>query len=161
MTKQQLLAIHEETVQAGWIDYNGHMNVAYYVLAFDHATDALFDHIGVGEKYREETNNSLFVVESHITYDREVSEGTPLTFTTQILDCDDKRVHFFHRMYHGTEGYLASTTELMSVHVDLNLRRTSPFPPEVQKLFEGLKAQHAMLVRPEQAGRVIGIKKRA
>ncbi|MCW9045598.1 MAG: thioesterase family protein [Alphaproteobacteria bacterium] len=159
MSNGQLLEIHTETVQPEWIDYNGHMNVAYYVLAFDHATDALFDHLGIGEKYRLETNSSLFVVESHITYDYEVSEGEPLRFTTQILDSDDKRLHFFHQMYHAEKGYLAATTELMSIHVDLNERKTSSFPPEIANKIDNLKKSHAKLTKPLQVGRVLAIKK--
>lgn len=154
------LALHQETVLPQWIDYNGHMNLAYYVLIFDHATDALFDAVGIGEAYRQDRNHSLFVVESHVTYDREVEAGDQLRVTTQILDCDSKRLHFFHRMYHATEGYLAATTELLSVHVDMSTRRTAPFPETVQAALDALKLQHEGLSTPEQAGRTIGIRKK-
>jgi len=156
----RLLDIHQETVVPEWIDYNGHMNVAYYVLVFDHATDALFDHVGIGESYRNEHDSSLFVVESHITYDREVALGDPLRITTQILDNDEKRLHFFHRMFHATEGYLAATTELLSLHVDMKSRRTAPFPDEPLKKLEALKTDHLAVPKPEQAGRIIGIRKK-
>ena len=73
------------TVEPGWIDYNGHMNVAYYVLAFDRATDRMLDLLDVGEAYRRRTEASFFVLESHITYDREVVADDPLRITTQIL----------------------------------------------------------------------------
>ena len=154
------LALHQESVLPEWIDYNGHMNVAYYVLVFDHATDALFDLLGIGETYRRENNSSLFVVESHITYDREVAEGAHLRVTTQILDCDEKRLHFFHHMYHAMEGYLVATTEILSVHVDMNSRRTAPFADGPRQSLEELKNRHQGLEKPVQAGRIIGIRKK-
>ena len=38
-----LPATWRETVRGEWCDYNGHLNMAYYVLIFDHATDAFHD----------------------------------------------------------------------------------------------------------------------
>src|SRR5512147_3221105 len=101
---QAPLDLHREPVRPEWIDYNGHMNVAYYVLAFDHATDTFFDFLGLDEAYRTRTGASLFALESHIVYKAELKEGEPLRVTTQLLDCDDKRLHFFHAMYHGGTG---------------------------------------------------------
>jgi len=155
-----LVTIHRETVQPEWIDYNGHMNLAYYVLVFDHATDQLFDMVGVGEAYRKETEKSLFVVESHITYDQEVALNAPLRVTTQILDCDEKRLHFFHRMYHEAEGFLAATTELMSLHVDLKSKRAAPFSRDALEKFRAINDAHNALECPKQVGRVMGIRKK-
>ena len=122
-----LLRLHTETVRPEWIDYNGHMNVAYYVLAFDHATDRLLDQPGsASPMWRRRTVG--FVLEMHVTYEREVTEGDPLTFTTRILDVDAKRVHLFHAMHHGTEGWLAATNELVLMHIDLEARRSCPLP---------------------------------
>src|SRR5690606_22498874 len=110
-------------VHPDWIDFNGHMNVAYYVLAFDRATDKFFDWLGLDEAYRQATNRSTFALEQHILYLREVRLGDPLRFTTQLIDHDAKRIHYFHRMYHDREGYLAATTEIISMHIDLGRRR--------------------------------------
>ena len=114
---------HREVVLPEWCDYNGHMNLSYYVLVFDHATDKFWDVLGIGIDYRNRTDFSTFTVESHITYDREVLEGDAVRCTTQLLGFDDKRIHYFHRIYHAREGYLAATTELLVVHVDLSVRR--------------------------------------
>ena len=81
----QLLELHRELVQKEWTDYNGHMNVAYFLLAFDHATDAFFDYVDLGCAYRERTNCSLFTLEAHISYARELKEGALLRFTTQLI----------------------------------------------------------------------------
>src|SRR3546814_339083 len=100
-------------VRPEWIDYNGHMNVGYYAVAFDLATEAVCAHLGVGEAYRQRAGASIFVVEAHATYDREVLEAAPLAFRTRIVDHDSKRIHLLHRMFHATAGYLAATNELM------------------------------------------------
>jgi acyl-CoA thioester hydrolase len=148
------------SVSPDWIDYNGHMNVGYYSVAFDKASDALLDFLELGEAYRYETGASMFIVESHVTYDREVSEGDPLKFETRILDADEKRLHMFHAMYHEEDGYLAATTELMGLHVDLTERRAKPFPDAVQRQIGTLLENHRRLAKPEQCGRVIGIRRK-
>jgi acyl-CoA thioester hydrolase len=148
---------HRATVRPEWIDANGHMNVGYYVIAFDHATDTLCDQLGVGWKYVEHRLGMVFVLEAHVTYDREVRAGDPLRITTQIVDHDAKRLHFFHTMYHAAEGWLASTNELMMVHIGQESRRSAPWPPETRRRLAAMHAAHAGLPRPERAGRVIGL----
>ncbi|HEY0833803.1 MAG TPA: thioesterase family protein, partial [Azospirillum sp.] len=132
MTNAAPLELHRDTVRPEWIDYNGHMNVAYYLLAFDHATDAVFDAFGIGKSYVESESRSLFVVEAHLTYAREVTAGDSLRFASRILSVDDKRLHLFHEMFHADEGFLAATAEFMLVHVDLADRRGAPFPDTVR-----------------------------
>ncbi len=155
------LALHTETVRPQWIDFNGHMNVAYYVLAFDHATDVLFDRLGLGVAYVERERRSMFIVEIHVSYLREVGEGDRLRFTSQLLGFDPKRLHLFHRMYrnqdaNGEESPVA-TLEQMLVHVDLEARRSTAMPPAAMERIERLAAAHAGLPRPPQAGRIIGL----
>ncbi|RMD62647.1 MAG: thioesterase-like protein [Alphaproteobacteria bacterium] len=151
------LELHSEVVRPEWIDYNGHMNVAYYVLAFDHACDAFLDHVGLDAAYRTRTGGTTFAVECHITYQREVAAGDPLRFTTQLLAYDEKRIHHFHCMYHAREGYLAATAEWMSLHVDLTTRRVAPMAPEVQTRLADIYAVHSTLARPPEAGRAVGM----
>ena len=151
------LALHRETVRPEWIDYNGHMNLAYYLLAFDHATDRLYDHLQVGEAYLAAANCSVFICEAHVTYDREVHDGDPLRFTTQLLGYDAKRLHFIHAMYHADEGFLAATNELLALHVDLTRRRAAPFPEPVGRRLAALHAAHRRLPTPVQVGRVMGL----
>ncbi|MEP4379055.1 MAG: thioesterase family protein [Alphaproteobacteria bacterium] len=151
------LTLHRERVDPGWIDYNGHMNLAYYMLAFDHATDAFFDFIGLGEAYLKAGNASTFTLEGHITYDRELMAGAPMRFETQLLAHDAKRLHYIHFMYHADAGYLASTNELISLHVDMTERRSAPMPESVITRLDAVAATHDKLPHPEQAGRVISI----
>ena len=151
---------HRETVRSEWIDYNGHMNVAYYVLVFDHAVDVMFDLLGLGVAYREETDQSTFALEGHVNYLREVAEGDPLRVTTQLLDFDEKRLHYIHQMYHETEGWLAATSEWMSLHVDMKAKRAAPFPDEIHARIASLMDAHRDLPPPDQVGRRIGIRRK-
>jgi len=155
-----MLAPLRLTVLPEWIDYNGHMNLAYYVLAFDKGTDALLDHLGLGAAYRHETNHSLYALEAHVTYDQEVRLGDPLLIETQLIDADAKRLHIFHRMRHADRGFLAATTELMALHVDLAGPSAVPFPPSAQAAIDALLAEHRRLPPPPQLGRSISIKRR-
>lgn len=149
---------HREIVRPEWIDYNGHMNVAYYTLVFDHATDVVLDHFGIGPTdYVPQGAGSMFVVEAHITYDREVRLGDTLAVETQILDLDAKRLQLFHTMVHAGDGYQVATTEIMLMHVDQVQRRSSPMPDwALRRVRESLAAQGRQ-ERPARAGRRIGL----
>ncbi len=136
------LRLHNEPVRPEWIDYNGHMNVAYYVLAFDHATDALFDLIDVGEGYRQRHDASMFAVEAHIRYEREIAEGDPMAFASTVIAADEKRIHFAHEMFHGTAGWRAATLEQLALHIDMSTRRVAPFPEKARTLIADIAAAH-------------------
>lgn len=153
------IAIHTETVLPEWIDYNGHMNVAFYVFAFDHATDAMLDYLRLTQDYKIKKNTTTFVADMNVTYRQEVKKGDPLRFTTQILNCDEKRIHFWHEMYHATEGYLAATNELLSLHIDLRNRRVGPMSPDIAEWITKVREAHANLPTPKGVGRLIGMKK--
>ena len=77
----------------------------------------------------------------------------------QILDHDDKRVQFFHTMYHGAEGWLAATNELLMMHIDYATRRAAPWPAETMRRLEAMAAAHAALPRPDRAGRTIAVRR--
>ena len=153
------LDLHEETVLSEWIDYNGHMNVAFYVLAFDHATDAMLDFLKLTHDYKTTANITTFVADMNVTYVKEVHEGDPLRFTTRILNCDEKKIHFWHEMYHATEGYLAATNVLLSLHIDLTTRRVGPMTPDIAQWVKEIQIQHSKLPSPEGIGRLISMKR--
>ena len=143
------------SVDPAWVDYNGHMNVAYYVLAFDRATDHFLDRIDMGERYLQRRNGSTFTAEMNVSYIREVHKDDPLVFTTQLLGFDDKRVHYFHAMYHAGEGFLAATNECLSLHMDMSVRRVAPIPEEQRLVLSSIMEQQAHLDRPSRVGRVM------
>jgi acyl-CoA thioester hydrolase len=98
-----------------------------------------------------------FSLESHVTYRRELREGDELRFTTQLLDFDEKRIHYFHQMLHAREGYLAATNELMSLHVSHQTRRSTPMAREILEGLEEIARSHRALPIPPQVGRVMGL----
>ncbi len=156
MTRIQMpMETLRETVRAEWTDYNGHMNLAYFVLVFDLATDGFYADFGLGEDYCRRTNHSTFAVESHTAYLAELHEGATVRCTTQLLGFDNKRMHYFHHMYREEDGVLAATMELMAVHVDLAVRKVRPMPDGVQDRLGRIFLAHAALERPPQLGRVM------
>ena len=149
--------LHETTVLPEWIDYNGHMNLAYYVVVFDQATDALYDQLGIWLPYRQATGNSCFTVETHTVYENEVKLGDRVRVHTRLLGADSKRLHYFHEMFHAEQGYRAAVQELMALHVDLSTRRTAAFPPDRQAVIQAALAGCASLPAPKEAGRRIAM----
>jgi acyl-CoA thioester hydrolase len=152
--------LYQGSVQPEWIDYNGHMNVAYYVLAFDHATDVLLDHIGMDGNYRSEQHGSIFTLELHVNYLQELKLSDPIRCDTQLLDYDSKRIHYFHYLYHAQENYLAATSEMIVMHMDMRARRGAAMPEFIQHRLQTLLTEHNLLPRPPQAGSVIGIRRK-
>ena len=142
-----------------WIDVNGHMNVAYYVLAFDLAVDALWARFGITEAHIQNNDSSTFAVESHVTYRRELKEAEPYFVTAQILAYDEKRIHQFQRMYHAEEGFLAATVEWMSLHVDLSTRRVAPWPAPILAGIRKVAEAQGEWPYPKDAGRIMKVGK--
>lgn len=142
-----------------WIDINDHMNVAYYVLAFDLAIDALWERFGITADYIREGGGSTFAVESHVTWQRELKRGESYFVTSQILAFDEKRIHQFLRMYHGAHRYIAATAEWMNLHVDLGERRVSPWPPHILEGIRGVVDDQGDWPYPAEAGRRMTVRK--
>lgn len=154
------LALYECRVLPEWVDYNGHMGESFYLYAFGWASDALFRYVGIDEQYRA-SGRSFYTVESHINYYREADLGEPLRFTTQLLDFDEKRLHFFHSMYHGDSDTLLSTTEQMLLHVDMTASAAAPIDRDVYAALNAIMRVHRALPRPEQVGRQMNIGKKS
>jgi acyl-CoA thioester hydrolase len=148
---------YRDVVRPEWIDHNGHMNMGFYLVVFDFATDGWFRHVGLGEAHRAARQVTTFCLEAHITYHREVRAGDPLRFTTRLLGWDAKRIHYFHEMYHAGDGFLAATNELMSLHVSEATRRGSPMAPEILDRLARIQAVHDALPRPALVGRRMGM----
>ncbi len=148
---------YRDRVRAEWIDANQHMNMGYYLVVFDEATDAWMRHIGLDRRHRLEHDVTTFSLEGHITFEREVRSGDPLRFTTQLLGFDAKRIHYVHRMYHAEAGFLAATNELMSLHLSQATRRSAPMAEGVQARLALIERAHRDLPIPHQVGRVIGL----
>ena len=140
-----------------WIDYNGHMNLAYYTVLFDGSTDMLFDELGLGLDYRRDTRLGTFVAETHNLYERELLVGARVRVATQILACDDKRLHLGHEMFALDGGHRCATQELMFLHVDLRARRVMPFPSYMRERVAAAAAAHAALPRPDWVGRRVAM----
>jgi len=150
--------VYKGRVRPEWIDINDHMNVAYYVLAFDYGTDALWDRIGVTDSYIKDDKGSTFAVESHVTYQKELLEDDPYVVTAQLLGYDEKRIHQFQRLYHAEKRYLAATAEWLSVHVSLENRRVAPWPDFILERMRAVADSQADQTRPGIAGKQIQIK---
>lgn len=145
-------------VQPEWLDYNQHMNVAYYTLAFDQAGEALVEAIGMGEAHTRATHNSWMVLEAHIGYLQEAHLGDELRIETRVLDCDAKRAHLYQEMYRGDD--LLSAQEQLVLHVSLDTRRSAPFEAPVLARLQALQAAQAALPTPERVGRNVGIRRK-
>jgi acyl-CoA thioester hydrolase len=157
VTEGPTLSPHREKVRPEWVDYNGHMNVAYYVMVFDHGTDRLLDHLGLGRIYRDADGRSVFVVEAHVTYDRELKAGDEVAVSSRILGRDDKRLHVFHEMRRVDDEALAATSELLFLHVDMSTRSATPFPDAAKARIDALIRMQSGLPLPDRAGRAIGL----
>ena len=129
------LHISTEKIKKEWTDYNGHMNVAYYVLIFDlNAAELLMNKFNMGEKSAKETNKSTMVVESHITYNQELLLNDEVDINLVYFDHDKKRLQYKMEMIHKVKKYLASTIEVLALYVDLNERKVAEFEEEKVKL---------------------------
>lgn len=144
-------------VEDHWIDYNGHFNMAYYAVLFDRAADELLQQFGMGEAYTAQTHGSIFTLEAHTSYLRELQAGDEVRIASQILGHDAKRIHLVQQMFHARDGFLACVMETMLSHVDLSLRRTAEFPAALLQRISTMAKAHAALPKPAQVGKIISL----
>ncbi len=152
------IVVTGRSVLPEWIDYNGHMNVAYYGLAFDNAIDQMFDdHIGNGEAYVRAAAQGMFVLQSNMQFLQELRLGQVFSVSFQLIDHDTKRLHFWSEIL--LDGQVCATQEVLAMHVDLTTKRSAVFPDWLQTRLARLQADHATLARPERLGAKLGIRR--
>ena len=146
-------------IENAWIDYNGHLNMAYYNVLFDRGSDDAFDTLGLGAAYARERRHSVYTAEIHVCYVRELRLGDRVCVTFQLLDNDDKRLRAYQEIRH-VEGWLAATSESLSLHVDMGGPKVVPFPAGIMAGLAAMRDAHGGLPVPERAGRSIAIRRR-
>jgi acyl-CoA thioester hydrolase len=149
----------ELVVEEQWIDYNGHLNMAYYHVLFDRGADDAFDALGIGANYAATRKLTTYAAEVHLCYIRELHAGDHVRISMRILDHNEKCIHFFQEMHH-VDGWLAATSEVLTLHVDMAGPKVVPWPADILANIEAMHAAHASLAKPERAGRSIGIRRR-
>ena len=144
-------------IEPQWIDYNGHLNMAYYNVMFDRAIDQLWLELGIGPDYMKARNGSTFTAECHVRYLREIQLGDPVQVSVLLVAADEKRLHTFEELRHATEGWLSATSENMSIHIDMAARKVAPFPSDIQTRIRGVVDAHSGAPHPEGIGRKIAM----
>lgn len=152
------ITVAQQSVLPEWIDYNGHMNVGYYGLAFDRAIDQLFDQqLGNGEAYVRAAKQGLYVLQSHISFLHEMHKGQGFSASFQLVDHDAKRLHFWSELW--ADGRLCATQEVLAMNVDHQTRRSTSFPDWLHSRLKRMLADHAQLPRPTGLGAGLGIRR--
>ena len=149
-----------KTVKDEWIDYNGHFNMAYYLVLFDECLDEAMILLGLGPEYVEENGASYFTLQANVSYLQELPAKAPVQTSLQILDFDEKRLHYVLQMRHADEGWVAAIMEAISIHVDMNEKRSSPFPDEVLAKMKDMHSAHKSYEIPPQVGQPVGIRRK-
>jgi acyl-CoA thioester hydrolase len=158
MSEGRFLA-HRGQVQPQWADDNKHMNLAYYLVMFDAASDAMFEVLNIGVSYRYDADRTAFAAETHLVYEREMNVGDWAHIFTTVVDVDDKRLHLAHEMYRDGETARACLQEIMFINVNLTTRRAAVWTEDVMKRLINTRDAHALHPRPSKLGRSIGIRR--
>ncbi len=144
-------------IDPSWIDWNGHLNMAYYNVLFDRAADGLLSRVGITADYVRDRSGSIMTAEIHVRYLRELFQDTPVAVRIRILALDDKRLHLFSELIHADEGWISATSEQMNLHVDMSARRVAPWPDDIRSALDALWAPTKNLPLPEGAGRAVAM----
>jgi len=143
-----------------WIDYNGHMNVAYYTMATDQAIDIFLEQeLGMGEAYAARVNQGPYSLQNNACYIAELLEGAGFTVEVQLIDHDEKRMHLYLELKNEA-GHVAATTECLLMNVDHITRRSAPYESTIAKRLQTMQSSHNALPRPKGLGAVVGIRRK-
>jgi acyl-CoA thioester hydrolase len=152
------LITYRTPVQEDWVDYNGHLRDAYYLLIFSYATDALMERIGLDADSRGQSGNSLFTLEAHINYLHEVKLGTEVWVQTQIIGFDRKRLHVYHSLHRAGFDEVLAASEQLLLHVDLTGPKAAVFRATSVERLKQLAEEQQDLLNPVYVQRVIGLR---
>ncbi|HWT96793.1 MAG TPA: thioesterase family protein [Terriglobales bacterium] len=156
------LSLHRAVVRKEWVDYNGHLNDAYYMVIFSQATDAFMDYIGMDDAARRATSTSLFTLEGHINYLLEVKEGVEVEIRTRLVRHDAKRVQLYHEMFRPGQDDPVAAAEFMLLHVDTtDGAKSAPFRPEIAAKLQEIQVAQDALPPSTYSSRTIGLKPKA
>ena len=117
-----------------WTDYNGHMNLSYYILVFDKGAEVILSKFKMGEHSAKTTKKSTMVVETHTTYNSEVREGDHVDVSLAYFNHDKKRLHYKLEMHDKAKKVLSATTEVLALYMDLDKRKVADFENEKIKI---------------------------
>lgn len=151
------LTTYRTPVLPDWVDYNGHLRDAFYLLIFSYATDAFMERIGLDGDNRDVTGHSLFTLECHLNYLHEVKVDTHVWVDTQVLGFDRKRLHLYHSLHREGFDEALAASEQMLLHVDLAGPKSAPFEARVVERLQGIVAEQGDLPAAAFVGRVIGL----
>ena len=147
-------------IEESWIDYNGHLNMAYYNVLFDRCADEAFALMGMGPDYAASRRLTVYTAEVHVCYVRELHLGDRVQGTFQLIDHDEKRLRGYQELRH-VDGWLAATSEALTLHIDMGGPKVAPFPHDIKERVEAMAVAHRDLPMPERAGRSIGIRRKS
>ncbi|MDQ0977743.1 thioesterase family protein [Pseudomonas synxantha] len=151
------LTTYTTRIRPDWVDYNGHLRDAFYLLIFSYATDALMDTLGLDTDNRDASGHSLFTLELHLNYLHEVKLDAEVQVRTQLIAHDAKRLHLYHSLYRVGEDRELAGNEQMLLHVDLAGPHAAPFTAATLEKLTTISAEQAELSKPALLGRVIGL----
>ena len=146
-------------VEAQWTDYNGHLNMAYYNVLFDRAADHGLSSLGINLDYVQNRKLTIYTAEIHVCYVRELHQGQKVFATFHLVDFDEKRLHVYQELHHE-DGWLAATSEVLSLHIDMSGPKVAPFPEDILVNVKAMAEKHAKLELPARVGRSIGIRRK-
>jgi len=128
------VSLTNKVIIKDWIDYNGHMNLSYYILVFDMGAEVILSKFKMGEQSAKTTKRSTMVVETHTNYLKEVKENDEVIISLSHIDHDKKRLHYKLEMYEKSENILSATTEVLALYMNLDERKVSEFENEKIKI---------------------------
>jgi len=147
-----------KTVQPEWIDYNGHLNMAYYNVLFDTGADEAFAEMGFGPDYAATRKMTTYSADFRLRYLREIHEGDRVRVGFQLLDTTPKSFHFCQWLLHE-DGWLSATGEGVGLHVDMSGPKVAPYPDDVAAKVEKMRADHAKFASPDFVGLPLGLRR--
>lgn len=145
-------------IEPDWIDHNGHLNMAYYMVLFDRGLDDAFASLGLGPNYAASRRLTTYAAEIHVRYVRELHLSDRVTVSFQLLEHDSKRLRSWKEIRQHPEGWLAASCESLTLHIDMSGPKVTQFPPDILANLEAMQTAHSVLPMPQKAGNGIAMK---
>jgi acyl-CoA thioester hydrolase len=148
------------TLKPEWIDYNGHVNMAYYLVMFDNSLEEFVAPLGLGEDYLKATNCSYFIADMKISYLRELKLTDKAIIRFRLIDYSDKAFHYGMELFHAEEHFLSAAMEGVSIHVDMAVKKATPVNDKTKLALKKMYVDHAGFEPCPHFGKLVGLRKK-
>ncbi len=134
----------QQPVPTAFEDANGHLNVRHYTGIASEGLDESLVPQGIVKGWPAQ-GHACFSAEHHLTYLAELRTGDRMSARVRLLGRSERAAHALVHLLDDSHERLSFVMEEIFLHIDMETRRTAPWPEDVAAALDRRVAEDARL----------------